>query len=152
MQPSLTLDPADELRAAGLRVTAVRLAVLEAVRQATDHPTVESIAARVRERIGAASSQAIYDAVGAFEARGLVRRIEPAGHPIRFEGRVGDNHHHLVCRRCGRAIDVACSVGAAPCLEPKDAGGFVVDQAEVTFWGICPACQRTVQRPEVSRP
>jgi len=131
----------DELRARGLRVTASRLAVFRAVAQADDHPDVETIASRARAQLGSLSTQAVYDALHALSAAGLVRRIEPAGSPARFETRVGDNHHHLVCRRCGATRDVDCAVGEAPCLEPSDAGGFQVDEAEVTFWGLCPRCQ-----------
>jgi Fur family transcriptional regulator, stress-responsive regulator len=131
---------ADELRSAGLRVTAARLAILETVR-AGDHLGVETVTSRVRERLGHVSFQAVYEALHAFTAAGLVRRIEPAGSPARFEGRTGDNHHHLVCRRCGRVTDVECAVGEAPCLEPAGDAGYRVDEADVTFWGYCPDCQ-----------
>lgn len=131
----------EELRARGLRVTAARLAVFRAVAEIPGHPDVEKIAARARAMIGALSTQAVYDALHALTAAGLVRRIEPAGSPARFETRVGDNHHHVVCRVCGAAQDVDCVVGATPCLEAGDAAGFIVDEAEVTFWGICPDCQ-----------
>jgi Fur family ferric uptake transcriptional regulator len=128
------------LRDAGLRVTASRLAVLSSVRQ-LDHPDVEDIVRAARVRLGAVSTQAVYDVLHVFEEAGLVRRIEPAGSPARYENRVGDNHHHLVCRRCGTVVDVDCVVGHAPCLEPASDAGFVVDEADVTFWGICPTCQ-----------
>jgi Fur family transcriptional regulator, stress-responsive regulator len=131
---------ADELRSAGLRVTAARLAILETVR-AGDHMDVETVTSRVRERLGHVSFQAVYEALHAFTAARLVRRIEPAGSPARFEGRVGDNHHHLVCRVCGRVTDVECVVGEAPCLEPANNAGYQVAQADVTFRGFCPECQ-----------
>ena len=134
---------ATELRAAGLRVTAARVALLEAVRDG-DHLGVEALATRVRDRIGHVSLQAVYDALDALTAAGLIRRIEPAGSPARFEGRIGDNHHHLVCRSCGTVTDVACAVGEAPCLTPSDydgaLDGFVLDEAEVIYWGLCPDC------------
>jgi Fe2+ or Zn2+ uptake regulation protein len=135
--------PADDvalLRDAGLRVTAPRLAVLSCVRE-LDHPDVDDVVRAARSRLGAISTQAVYDVLRVFEEAGLVRRIEPAGSPVRYETRVGDNHHHLVCRRCGVVADVDCAVGHAPCLEPASDAGFVVDEADVTFWGICPGCQ-----------
>ena len=128
------------LRSLGLRVTAPRLAVLEALREAP-HATVEQIEAAARARIGTLSTQAIYDILHAFHEAGLVRRIEPAGNPSRYETRVGDNHHHLVCRNCGTMVDVDCVVGEAPCLAPDDAAGFEIGEAEVIFWGRCPACR-----------
>jgi len=130
-----------ELRTRGLRVTSPRLAVYRAIAESAGHPDVDAIATRARELIGTLSTQAVYDALHALTAAGLLRRIEPAGSPARFETRVGDNHHHVVCRVCGAAQDVDCVAGAAPCLAPDDAGGFVVDETEVTFWGICPTCQ-----------
>lgn len=138
--------PADELRGAGLRVTAARVAILETVRSG-DHLDVESITSGVRDRVGHISMQAVYEALHALTAAGLVRRIEPAGSPARYEGRVGDNHHHLVCRICGAVADVDCVVGHAPCLEPADAGGYAVDEADVTFWGLCPTCRTTIDDP-----
>jgi Fe2+ or Zn2+ uptake regulation protein len=131
---------ASELRGAGLRVTAARVAILETVR-AGNHLGAEAIAVGVRERVGHVSTQAVYEALNALTNAGLVRRIEPAGSPARYEGRIGDNHHHLVCRRCGSVTDVDCVVGHAPCLEPADDAGFAVDEADVTFWGICPDCR-----------
>lgn len=130
-----------ELRAHGLRATAPRLAVYRAVADSDGHPDVETIANRARSLIGTLSVQAVYDALHALTAIGLLRRIEPAGSPARFETRVGDNHHHVVCRVCGAAEDIDCTVGRAPCLTPGEAGGFLIDEAEVTFWGICPGCQ-----------
>jgi Fur family ferric uptake transcriptional regulator len=135
-------DDAARLRQAGLRVTAPRLAVMSAVRS-RPHATVEEIGASVRDRVGAVSVQAVYDVLRALAAAGLARRIEPAGSPARFELRVGDNHHHVVCRVCGAVADVDCAVGHAPCLIPEDASGYAVDEADVTYWGICPACQTT---------
>ena len=130
---------AEELRAAGLRVTAARVALLETVR-AGDHLDVEAIASGVRERTGHVSIQAVYEALHALTSAGLVRRIEPAGSPARYERRVGDNHHHVVCRSCGALADVDCAAGDAPCLTASDDHGFVIDEAEVTYWGLCPDC------------
>lgn len=139
MTASQTPTPAEDLRGAGLRVTAARVALLETVRQG-DHLDVESIASGVRDRVGHVSLQAVYEALHALTAVGLVRRIEPAGSPARFEGRVGDNHHHLVCRSCGAVVDVDCVIGEPPCMTPSDAHGFAIDEAEVVFWGRCPDC------------
>ncbi|MEU5879580.1 Fur family transcriptional regulator [Spirillospora sp. NPDC047279] len=131
---------AEELRGAGLRVTAARVALLETVR-AGGHLGVEAIAGGVRERVGHISLQAVYEALHALTAAGLVRRIEPAGSPALFEGRVGDNHHHLVCRSCGAVRDVDCAAGHPVCMDPVDDGGYLVDEADVTFWGLCPRCR-----------
>jgi Fe2+ or Zn2+ uptake regulation protein len=139
MTASQTPSPAVELRSAGLRVTAARVAVLETVRQG-DHLGAEAIALRVRDRVGHISLQAIYEALNALSAAGLVRRIEPAGSPARFEGRIGDNHHHLVCRSCGSVVDVDCAVGEIPCLTASDDHGYSIDEAEVIYWGLCPGC------------
>ncbi len=139
-------DPTTQLRAAGLRVTAVRIAVIEAVRQ-RPHEGVDRILAAVSSRLGSVSKQAVYDALDALVAAKLVRRIEPAGRPALYETRVGDNHHHIVCRSCGAIDDVDCAHGAAPCLEPLQTHGFVVDEAEVTYWGLCPNCQVQPDRP-----
>jgi Fe2+ or Zn2+ uptake regulation protein len=133
------LTAAAELRGAGLRVTAVRVALLEAVRHG-DHLGVEALAAGVRERVGHVSLQAVYEALNALAATGLVRRIQPAGSPARFEGRIGDNHHHAICRVCGAVADVDCAVGDAPCLTASDDHGFEIDEAEVIYWGLCPDC------------
>ncbi|GAA2048702.1 Fur family transcriptional regulator [Catenulispora yoronensis] len=133
------MTPAEELRGAGLRVTAARVALLETVR-AGDHLDADAVAAGVRGRVGHVSLQAVYEALHALTAARLIRRIEPAGSPARYEGRVGDNHHHLVCRGCGAVVDVDCAVGAVPCLEPSDDHGFTIDEAEVVYWGLCPAC------------
>jgi Fe2+ or Zn2+ uptake regulation protein len=130
---------AEELRGAGLRVTAARAALLVTVREG-DHLGVEAIAAGVRDRVGHISLQAVYDALDALAAVGLIRRIEPAGSPARFEGRIGDNHHHVVCRSCGTVTDVDCAVGEAPCLTASDDHGYAIDEAEVVYWGLCPDC------------
>jgi Fur family ferric uptake transcriptional regulator len=139
MTASQTPTTADELRGAGLRVTAARVALLETVRDG-NHLGVEAITSGVRDRIGHVSMQAVYDALNALTAAGLVRRIEPAGSPARFEGRVSDNHHHVVCRSCGAVADVDCAVGEAPCLTASDDHGFSIDEADVTYWGLCPEC------------
>jgi Fur family transcriptional regulator, stress-responsive regulator len=131
--------PAEELRGAGLRVTAARVALLEAVREG-DHLGVEAITSGIRDRVGHISIQAVYDALHALTAAGVLRRIEPADSPARFERRVGDNHHHAVCRSCGAVADVDCAVGQAPCLTPSDHHGFAIDEAEVIYWGLCPEC------------
>lgn len=132
-------DPADLLRAQGLQVTAQRLAVLRAV-SAHPHVTADAVAESARGDIGAISRQSVYDALNTLVEAGIVRRIQPAGSPARFETRVGDNHHHLVCRDCGDVVDVDCAVGYAPCLTAADDRGFEIDEAEVSYWGRCPAC------------
>lgn len=137
----------DRLRAAGLRVTAPRVAVLEAL-LAGGHLSADEVAAAARARLGTVSTQAVYDVLHALVAGGLAQHIEPAGSPARYEARIGDDHHHVVCRRCGAVADVDAAVGATPCLEPSAASGFVVDRAEVTFWGLCPACQAASATPE----
>ena len=123
-------------------MTAPRLAVLGALRQLPPHATVDAVERGARARLGALSTQAVYDILAAFHEVSLVRRIEPAGSPARYETRVGDNHHHLICRDCGLTVDVDCAVGEAPCLDPGAAAGFDVDEAEVIFWGRCPACRQ----------
>jgi len=130
----------EELRSRGLRVTRPRLAVLDVLAQG-GHLGVDEIARQVRSRIESVSTQAVYDVLNVFAEAGLARRIEPAGGAARYERRTGDNHHHVVCRECGVVGDVDCAVGAAPCLEPTADHGFVIDEAEVTFWGSCPDCQ-----------
>ncbi|HEY2769902.1 MAG TPA: Fur family transcriptional regulator [Solirubrobacteraceae bacterium] len=137
----------DELRCAGLRVTASRVAVLAEVSE-RKHVSAEQVAHAVRDRLGTISTQAVYDVLAALTCARLVRRIEPAGSPARYETRVGDNHHHVVCRSCGAITDIDCAVGAPPCLSAADAAGFVIDEAEVTFWGLCPACQTTFTSQE----
>lgn len=133
-------EPAERLRDKGMQVTAQRIAVLNAVAQAP-HSTADTIAVSARAHIGAISRQTVYDALGALVDHGLVRRIEPAGSSARYEDRVGDNHHHLVCRTCALMVDVDCAFGDAPCLVPVDDGNFIVDEAEVVYWGTCPQCQ-----------
>jgi Fe2+ or Zn2+ uptake regulation protein len=142
VSPEKWSDVATALRQAGLRVTAPRVAVLSELRVG-QHLTADQVAAGVRGRVGPISTQAVYDVLAALTRAGLLRRIEPARSATRYETRVGDNHHHVVCRGCGAIADVDCVVGEPPCLEPLDAGGFVVDEAEITFWGLCPACQAT---------
>src|SRR5215470_614050 len=142
MTASQTPTAAEELREAGLRVTAARVALLEAVRNG-DHLGVEALASGVRDRVGHVSLQAVYGALHALAAAGLIRRIEPAGSPVRFEGRIGDNHHHIVCRSCGVVADVDCAVGEAPCLTASDDHGFSIGEAEVVYWGLCPGCATT---------
>ncbi|MCX4910873.1 Fur family transcriptional regulator [Streptomyces sp. NBC_00878] len=139
MSDPRTPTTAEELRGVGLRVTAARVALLETVRHG-DHLGVEAIASGVRDRVGHISLQAVYEALHALTAAGLIRRLEPPGSPARFEGRVGDNHHHLVCRSCGVVVDVDCAVGHAPCLTAADDRGFAIDEAEVIYWGLCPDC------------
>jgi Fur family transcriptional regulator, stress-responsive regulator len=136
---STTSDFEQMLRAASLRVTAPRLAVLTAVHQ-HPHADTDTILSRVRATLGAVSQQAVYDVLRALTSAGLLRRIQPMGTVARYETRVGDNHHHLVCRSCGVIVDVECAVGDAPCLTPLDDRGFVVDEAEVIYWGRCPDC------------
>lgn len=130
----------ERLRSVGLRITAPRLAILEAIHHG-GHLNADTIALFARERLGSLSRQAVYDNLHALLEAGLVRRIEPAKAPALYEARVGDNHHHLICRHCGRIEDVDCAVGQRPCLEPATTHGFLVEEAEVTFWGLCPACQ-----------
>ena len=136
------VTPADRLRAAGLRVTAPRLAVLEALLEG-GHLSADQVATAVRDRLGTVSTQAVYDVLHALVGSGLAAHVEPAGSPARYEARIADNHHHVVCRRCGAVADVDCAVGEVPCLEPSATSGFVIDRAEVTYWGLCPACQGT---------
>jgi len=127
------------LRREGVQVTAQRLAVLQAVSD-QPHSTAEDIDAAVRAEIGAISLQAVYNTLATLTSKGLFRRIQPSGSPARFESRVGDNHHHLVCRSCGRMVDVDCAVGHAPCLTAADDAGYEIDEAEVIYWGRCPEC------------
>jgi Fe2+ or Zn2+ uptake regulation protein len=143
-EPGLRDDRfAQLLRRAGLRVTAPRLAVLR-VLEAEAHADTEQVIRRVRSELGTVSHQAVYNVLAAFAEAGIVRRIEPAGSAALYELRVGDNHHHVVCRRCGAVADVDCAVGKRPCLTPSDAHGYLLDEAEVTFFGTCPACQRSL--------
>jgi Fe2+ or Zn2+ uptake regulation protein len=133
--------PEELLRSRGLRVTRPRLAVLEVLTNG-GHLDVDEIAGKVRGRLDSVSTQAVYDVLGALSRAGLARRIEPAGSPARYEARVGDNHHHLVCRSCGEITDVDCTAGERPCLDAGSGHGYEIDEAEVTYWGLCPACQR----------
>ena len=143
--PATPVAAAATLRAAGLRVTRPRLAVIAALAE-HPHAPVEPLVQAVRTRIGTVSVQAVYDVLRMLGAAGLVRRIDLAGTASRYELRVGDNHHHVVCRACGATADVDCAVGSAPCLDPSEAQGFVIDEAEVTYWGLCEACQ-DAERP-----
>ena len=139
MSIETSVDKAALLRRHGLQVTAQRLAVLRAVSN-RPHSTAEDIDKVVRAEIGAISRQAVYDALGTLTDKGLLRRIQPAGSPARFEDRVGDNHHHLICRTCGRMVDVDCAVGYTPCLTAANDSGYEIDEAEVIYWGRCPEC------------
>jgi Fe2+ or Zn2+ uptake regulation protein len=127
------------LRGASLRVTRPRVAVLAAVHE-NPHADTDSLIGIVRARLGGVSHQAVYDVLGALTTAGLLRRIEPSGSVARYEARVGDNHHHVVCRSCGVIADVDCAVGHTPCLTASDDHGFVIDEAEVVYWGLCPEC------------
>ncbi|MFF2496410.1 Fur family transcriptional regulator [Agromyces sp. NPDC058064] len=133
-------DPAARIRAAGLKVTAQRLAVLEAL-SGHGHLDAETVFERVRVELPTTSLQAVYGVLAALSGAGLLRRIEPAGSPALYESRTGDNHHHLVCTKCHTVADVDCVVGQPPCLEPSDPGGFAIHTAEVTFWGLCADCR-----------
>src|SRR5579884_1805117 len=133
------VEQAALLRRHGVQVTAQRLAVLRVVSE-QPHSTAAEIDAVVRTEIGAVSRQAVYDALGVLTDKAIIRRIQPAGSPARYEGRVGDNHHHLICRTCNRMVDVDCAVGIAPCLTAADDLGYQIDEAEVIYWGRCPDC------------
>ena len=133
-------SPAALLRGAGLRVTAPRVIVLRALAE-RPHASADALLAAARAELGAVSTQGVYDVLRVCCDAGIVRRIEPAGAPALYELRVGDNHHHLVCRRCRTVVDVDCAVGGAPCLAPSDRQGFEVDEAEVVYWGLCPDCR-----------
>ncbi len=134
------IEPAILLRQNGIPVTAQRLAVMQAVSK-LPHATVDAIVEEVRGRIGTVSRQAVYDALGMLVKNGLVRRIQPAGSPTLYEDRIDDNHHHLICRSCGKTVDVDCAVGHKPCLKAVNDCGFEIDEAEVIYWGKCPDCQ-----------
>lgn len=138
--PEATDDVARLLRSSGLQVTAQRLAIMRAV-SSRPHATADDIAGDVRAIIGSISRQAVYDTLGVLVERKLVRRIQPAGSAARFEDRIGDNHHHLICRSCGVTVDVDCAVGERPCLVAADNHGFAIDEAEVIYWGICASCR-----------
>lgn len=132
-------EPQQVLRSAGLRVTSIRVATLEVV-AATPHADAERIRAGVIERLGSVSVQSVYDTLNVLRTAGVLRKVEPAGHPARYEFHEHDNHHHLACRNCGAIEDVPCAVGSQPCMDPEDTHGFVVDEAEVIYWGLCPSC------------
>ena len=146
----MPIDPVSVLRERGIQITAQRVAVLRAV-AAQPHATADGVAEGARAAIGSISLQSVYDALAVLVAAGLIRRIEPAGSPARFECRVGDNHHHLVCRTCGRMVDVDCAIGVAPCLTAADDSGFEIDEAEVIYWGRCPECVVNPKAPPVSK-
>jgi len=139
MSVEASLDKAVLLRRQGVQVTAQRVAVLRAVSDGP-HSTAAQIAAVVRSQIGAVSLQAVYDALATLADRGIIRRIQPAGSPARYEDRVDDNHHHLICRTCGQMIDVDCAVGETPCLTAAEDSGYAIDESEVIYWGRCPEC------------
>ena len=130
------------LRSHGLNVTAQRLAVLEAVEQ-SPHSKADDVLEAVEKSLGAVSRQAVYDALTALSVKGVIRRIQPSRSPARYEDRVNDNHHHIVCRTCAAIVDVDCAVGYRPCLEAEDSHGFQIDEAEVIYWGECPTCQQS---------
>ena len=138
-------DPSDILHEHGVQVTAQRLAVMRAV-SARPHCTADAVAEDVRAQIGAISRQAVYDALAILAEKGIIRRIQPAGSPARYEDRTGDNHHHLICRACGKTVDVDCAVGDSPCLTASNAAGYQIDEAEVIYWGICPDCRAANKR------
>jgi Fur family transcriptional regulator, stress-responsive regulator len=144
-------DAADLLRQRGIQVTAQRLAVLRAV-SCQPHITADAVADAVRAEIGAISLQSVYDALAVLVDGGLIRRIQPAGSAARFEDRVGDNHHHLICRMCGRVVDIDCAIGSAPCLTAVDDMGYEIDEAEVAYWGRCPDCLAQSRTPPDSDP
>ena len=146
MQPSS--DAASLLREHGVQVTAQRLAVLRAV-SGRPHCTADDVAVDVRAEIGAISRQSVYDALGILSEKRLIRRIQPAGSPALYEDRIGDNHHHVICRTCGKTVDVDCAVGDTPCLTAADDSGYQIDEAEVIYWGTCPECP--VARPDSAR-
>lgn len=137
---STRLEPAERLRAVGLKVTAPRLAVLDVVQQ-PGHRSAEDVFSAVTETLPNSSVQAVYGVLAALESAGLLRKIEPAGSPALYENRIGDNHHHLVCTECQTVQDVDCVIGEAPCLTPHSTHGFEIFTAEVTFWGLCAECQ-----------
>ena len=137
-------SPEQLLRAAGLRVTKPRLAVLDAL-AAHPHAGADTVLGVVRRDLGAVSTQGVYDVLHVLAERGVARRFQPAGSVARYELRSGDNHHHVVCRHCGTVEDVDCATGEAPCLDASNPRGFAIDEAEVTYWGTCPACQNTMQ-------
>jgi len=146
-------DAPGRLRSAGIRVTRPRIAVLDVLAEAGprhEHLSAATVAERVRARIGAISTQGVYDCLDALESARLLRKLEPASQPALYEARVNDNHHHLVCRSCSLVTDIDCVVGESACLTPSSTNGFVIDEAEVTFWGLCPSC--AASSASVARP
>src|SRR3954447_17900324 len=141
----MSTNPAERLRERGLRVTAQRLAVLQAV-SSVPHASVATLIQMVRAELGSGSTQAVYDVLEDLPDKRLLRRIQPAGSPARYENRIRDNHHHLICRVCDRIVDVDCALGEAPCLTAAEAFGFEIEEAEVTYWGWCPECVATGER------
>lgn len=146
----LATAPKERIRVAGQRVTALRVALLELLHTRA-HASAEQLAAGAREQLGSISLQAVYDSLAVLGSAGLVRRLEPAGSPALFELRVADNHHHLVCRSCGLVADVDCAVGHAPCLAPLSDFGYLVEEAEVIYWGVCPSCRLGAASPSPRR-
>jgi Fur family ferric uptake transcriptional regulator len=144
-------DAAERIAEAGLRVTRQRVAVLDAI-GAGEHLDADTLLARVQQALGSVSTQTIYDVLHAMDRAGLVRRIEPAHQPARYEQRVGDNHHPLVCRECGIIVDIDCATGAAPCLDAPIPEGFIVDEAEVTWWGHCASCAQQLAADHSAAP
>ena len=138
-----------ELKAAGLRVTAQRLSVLAVLRERSCHLRADQVIEATHAHLKTVSTQAVYSALAALCETGLVRRIEPANSAALFEARVADNHLHVVCRRCGEIADVNCLVGSAPCLDPSPTSGFVIEEAEITFWGLCPTCAQVTKSPKM---
>jgi Fur family ferric uptake transcriptional regulator len=141
------IDYSEALKSHGLHVTPQRLAVLRAVAH-HPHCTAEDVSETAKSDIGAISRQSVYDALGLLVDKGLIRRIQPIGSPALYENRVGDNHHHLICRECGHIVDVDCAVGYRPCLEASDMNGFEIDEAEVAYWGRCPTCRQSSEHPK----
>lgn len=139
-------DPSDLLKSRNIPVTAQRLAVIKAVSN-RPHCTADDIAEEVRSEIGTISRQAVYNVLGVLSENGIIRRIQPAGSPARYEDRVGDNHHHLVCRKCASMVDVDCAVGYTPCLNASHDSGYRIDEAEVIYWGLCPTCLEKATQP-----
>ena len=137
-------DPQQVLRSAGLKVTAQRLAVLRTV-GSHPHASADSVVELVRSEFGAISRQSVYDTLNTLAEQGLLRRIQPMGSPARYEDRTGDNHHHLLCRTCDAVVDIDCAVGRRPCLTANDDHGYVIDEAEVIYWGLCPRCQAELE-------
>ncbi len=147
----MAADVEQLLREHGVQVTAQRLAIMRSV-ASHPHATADDLADDVRSVIGSISRQAVYDTLGVLVDRQLIRRIQPAGSAARYEDRVGDNHHHLICRNCASMFDIDCAVGEVPCLTADDDHGFEIDEAEVIYWGLCPACRATAQSSNTRNP